>query len=219
LFEPSEENFISAISNQVPRQYAARPLDYLVLNLFESSRHLVWLSLQFTHVALATDSVVANIEFLSSLRTLECMWGNKLTSIHVTGLKKLQYLNLDRCSSLTTIQDFAELTALQYLNLSDTEITIGTLAGFGKLIDLQQLIMHGCSGFDDLPQLGSLEKLTHLELRSCKQLTTLSELRNLVSLSHLDLRYCSCMTNLEVTGLTSLQFLDLRFCKALAWLM
>jgi Leucine-rich repeat (LRR) protein len=212
------DHFISTVSNQVPTQYEARPLDYLLCSLTETSKRVIWLNLGIPrmHAAPVTDSTVANMQLLPALRALECYGCEKLTRIHVNGLKKLQYLNLSHCSSLTTVQDLAELTALKYLNLSYTQITFSTLAGLSNLTELQQLILNKCNGLDDLPQLGSLKKLIHLELNCCHQLTKLSELQTLVLLKHLEFRGSSCVTTLEVTELTSLLYFDLSHCTVLA---
>jgi hypothetical protein len=141
------ENFITAVSYQVPTEYAARPLDYLLLSLTKTSKQLLWLRLLSSSAAPEFDGTEANIHLLPSLRILECAWCNQLSirvdecawrgqlSIRVNELKKLQYFDLNSCYSITTVQGLAELTALKYLNFYYAQITNDTLAGLRSLLN------------------------------------------------------------------------------------
>jgi hypothetical protein len=103
-------------------------------------------------------------------------------------------MNLNCCSSLTTIQGFDELRALQSLNLSDTQINVDTLAGHDKV---QNLVS---------PK--------HVDLHDRRGVTTL-EVTAQTSLQYLDLSRCKHLAMLDVTGLASLQYFDLSSCEKL----
>jgi internalin A len=249
LFNGDLSEALNTINDKVPMEYTKHALDYILMNVTKTSKGLAWLKLPSdscvhsddsadNYLSAVTDSTVAHIQSMLSLRTLECMQCAKLTEIHINGLKQLQFLDLfgcdnlielavnglvalqhmylNMCSNLTTVQGLNKLISLRYLGLSSTQV-VAALEGLSECTELQHLIMNYCKGFDDLPQLKTLENLEHLELRYCGELTTLSALKSLVCLQHLDLS-CTGITSLDVTGLTTQLYLDLSSCNDLTTL-
>ncbi|CAL4888786.1 unnamed protein product [Urochloa decumbens] len=159
----------------------------------------------------------------------------------VTGLTKLQYLNLSGCSEIeelpkslgnlknmmhlelsgcsrlkTVSEDLCDLIKLQYLNLSCCSKFERLPQGLGNITGLSYLNISSCSKLKRLPQnFGSITKLHYLNLSSCSSLEMLPEdLGNLTELQYLYLAGCHKINVLpeSVGKLTNLVHLDLSQC-------
>lgn len=135
------------------------------------------------------------IEYLTELTRLDCI-GSTLTTLDVSGLTKLTYLDCNKSSSLTTL-NVSGLTSLKALNCSNCALTELNTS------DLETLTVLNCSG----NQLTTLDtsKLTSLTRLLCNnnQLTAL-DVSGLTILTNLTC-YNNQLTTLDASGLTSLK--------------
>ena len=146
-----------------------------------------------------------------------------ITASHLAKITRLEIQLRFNRQGLTSLQsgDFADLTNLEYLDLSENSLTDLPVDIFAGLTNLEHLDLSGRVHGDDVPGLTSLPEDVFDDLTSLKTLrlgnTALTELpadifAGLTSLEFLSLRENKDLTSLPedvFDGLTSLETLDL----------
>jgi Leucine-rich repeat (LRR) protein len=197
-----------------------------------TSKHLTWLRLPPPGCGAADKKTLKHIQTLHSLSVLECYGDSKITTLDVSELTALQYLD---CEDLKRLQGLNKLTQLQYLCLT---FCVGlTTLDLTRLANLRTLALQRCNtlrmvnltgmssaqsvtiGYCDSLEMvfgiHSLTSLQHLHIGSCVKLQHVIGLGALQSLQHLVIRAVSSK-ELDLTGLIQLQTMELLGCKALA---
>ncbi|KAH7431019.1 hypothetical protein KP509_08G025300 [Ceratopteris richardii] len=152
-----------------------------------------------------------------------------LEQLDCKGFSSLKYLDLNRCSSLTTLSSLP--TTVRNLTFSGEmcvyacvenaslphleELTINACRNLRRFslqaTSLQRLRLYGC-GLEDLETRG-LSSLQLLQLYHCRTLKSL--VLEETSLQVLDFLFCDGLEELDGKGLSSLQSLQLKYCHNL----
>ncbi|XP_034568628.1 uncharacterized protein [Setaria viridis] len=135
----------------------------------------------------------------------------------MTELSKLQYLNLNGSSHISTLpESMGKLWCLNYLGLSDCSGISKLPVSFGDLKCMMHLDMSGCSGIRELPNsLGNLTNLHHLDLSECSGVKKIPEsLCGLTHLQYLNLASCRYISRLPeaIGSLVNIQYLNMSCC-------
>ncbi|KAL5158177.1 Disease resistance-like protein DSC1 [Glycine soja] len=223
----------------LPEDFSAEKL--VILKLPKGEIKYLWhgvknlMNLKELHL---TDSkMLEELPDLSNATNLEVLvlqGCSMLTRVHpsIFSLGKLEKLNLQDCTSLTTLASNSHLCSLSYLNLDKCEKLrkLSLIAEnikelrlrwtkvkafsftFGHESKLQLLLLEG-SVIKKLPSyIKDLMQLSHLNVSYCSNLQEIPKLPP--SLKILDARYCSSLQALEELP-PSLKILDTRYCSSL----
>ncbi|XWS49315.1 hypothetical protein CRYUN_Cryun13aG0153200 [Craigia yunnanensis] len=146
---------------------------------FEDTDNLRILDLSKTKIRFLPDSLGKH---LCDLRLKDCPKLEKLPS--TTALTDLVSLDLSDSSGLQEFPDefFKNLTSLQSLNLSNTEVK--SLPSPFNLPNLRHLLLKGCS-FESLPELKECTGLVELDLSNCK--SSAGQFPSLANLKYLEI--------------------------------
>ncbi|RCV09239.1 hypothetical protein SETIT_2G011300v2 [Setaria italica] len=162
-------------------------------------------------------------EFMTELSKLQYL--NLNGSSHISTLPEsmgklccLKYLGLSGCSGISKLpESFGDSKFMVHLNMSDCSGIRELPASLGNLTNLQHLDMSGCFRIRELPaSLGNLTNLQHLDMGGCYGIRELPDsLGNLTNLQHLELFNCSNVKVIpeSLCGLTHLRHLNLSCCK------
>jgi Leucine-rich repeat (LRR) protein len=135
-------------------------------------------------------------------------------------LKQLKYLTAPRMRNEVLPKHLTELSKLQYLNLNGSSHISTLPKSIGRLGCLKYLSLSGCSGISKLPEsVGDLKRMIHLDMSGCSRIRELpNSLGNCTNLQHLDLSECSSLKVIPESfcGLTQLQHLNLSICRHIA---
>ncbi len=167
-----------------------------------------------------TEQESLDLTTLKNLTSINCNSCNILTSLNVSGLDKLNYINIKNCP-LTSL-DLTGLTSLTTLHMGETELTSLELSHLTNLTNLEckdcKLQSLNVSGLTNLTSLVCANtQVESLDLRGLTQLNSLQCNDNrLTSLDLTDqkeslttlLCYGNNLGSLELSGLTKLQRLE-----------
>jgi Leucine-rich repeat (LRR) protein len=132
-------------------------------------------------------------------------------------LKQLKYLTAPRMRNEVLPKHLTELSKLQYLNLNGSSHISTLPKSIGRLGCLKYLSLSGCSGISKLPEsVGDLKRMIHLDMSGCSRIRELpNSLGNCTQLQHLDLSKCSGVKVIPESfcGLTQLQHLNMSLCR------
>ncbi|EEF42463.1 leucine-rich transmembrane proteins, putative [Ricinus communis] len=134
---------------------------------FEHLKLLRYLNLSNTKVTHLPS--LSRLHNLRELLLRNCVCVKKLQNVNQ--LKRLEFLDLSGCRSLTEIQEgsFEQMPRLQTLNLSETKVKfLPSLCGPGNLCHLQ---LRNCTSLEKLFPLESLSKLEVLDLSGSRSLS------------------------------------------------
>nr|XP_028965778.1 TMV resistance protein N-like [Malus domestica] len=147
---------------------------------------------------------------LDSLRNLDLSNNDFDTLPSLSGLSKLESLQLSNCHNLHTLPSLSGLSKLESLQLSNCRNlhTLPSLSGLSKLESLQ---LSNCRNLHTLPSLSGLSKLESLQLSNCHYLHTLPSLSDLSKLESLWLHHCFGLPTISDLP-TNLKFLDASNC-------
>ncbi|KAM0823213.1 hypothetical protein ACQ4PT_071019 [Festuca glaucescens] len=131
-------------------------------------------------------------------------------------LKQLRYLSVPNISGRMDLRCIAQLTKLNYLNLSGSTHLLGLPESISEMKGLMHLDLSYCRNLKILPlSFGKLRELVYLDLSHCGGVLGIPEvLGGLTKLQHLELSECINLRGLpEVIGsLTELRYLNLTGC-------
>ncbi|XP_045798935.1 disease resistance protein RUN1-like isoform X2 [Trifolium pratense] len=160
---------------------------------------------------------------LMSLRVLSLSGCTKLeNTLNFTELSNLQYLDMDRCASLSTIHESVEaLEELTFLSLRECTNLVGIPDGLNNMTSLTTLDLYGCLKFTNLPlrvvnDHSSLESLIFLDLSFCNISKVPKDIGKLRCLERLNLQG-NKFTELpsSLSWLDNLSYLNLSHCHKL----
>jgi Leucine-rich repeat (LRR) protein len=179
-------------------------LEHLSMNIAGESDDIPQLlpSDNSTHDELAALSALKS---LMLLQHLDLSYSSRITTVDVTGLTCVQYLNLSSCSSLSALSGVDTLTALQYLHLRSCSSLCGEISLTG-LKQLQLLDLSDCDMLRDVQGIDTLVSLRKLTLDQCSKLSTALDLTRLTALKYVSLHGCSSLQS--VTGISQLPLLS-----------
>lgn len=124
---------------------------------------------------------------------------------HLSGLTRLEVLDLSYCRNLTDISPLMGMTGLVELDLSRSKVT--NLRALSTLTGLRSLKLEKCN-ISDLSPLAGLTQLEHLDLSNTK-VTDISPLAGLTRLKSLGLWNTGVKDFSPLAALTGLEMLDL----------
>ena len=224
----------------LPNNFVTRSLVHLDLRGCRNLKQIpetkenvvVYLDLSETRIAEVPTYFVSFYQ-LATLKLEDCKDLYNLPRNNICQLKSLEYLSLSGCSSLETIPELPK--NLHHLDLSKTAIehvpssiealfrlTYYSLRGCKKLWSLPsnicklkslwELDLHGCSKFENFPEiLEHMQNLSILSLSKTAIKRLPSSIDSLVSLSELRLRFCENLQFVprSIYSLKKLRLLDL----------
>lgn len=158
----------------------------------------------------------ANLSGLTRLQSLDLIGCKSLVALEgLSELAALQSLDLSKSSSLTALEGLSCLSFLQRLDVSWCK-SLTTLEGLNWLTCLTSFEVRGCLSLNELRGLNGLTGLRSLDLSHCRSLTVVEGLSGLVNLHRLDVTRCGTLTELQgLSGLQSLRSLVVRGCSLL----
>lgn len=133
--------------------------------------------------------------------------------VRIVGFKNLKELSLEDCSKIDHISlaCIGQLSSLESLNLTNTNITDEGLEEIENLINLKELNIARCNKITNkgMEFIGKLMNLEGLDLMACINLTdeSLPHIANLVNLNTLFLTDCEKLTSQGIKCLLCLKFL------------
>jgi hypothetical protein len=162
----------------------------------------------------------------SSLRVLRLSGCTKLeNSPDFTKAFNLEYLDMDRCISLSTIHEsIGALVKLIFLSLRYCTNLVGIPDGLNRMASLTTLDLYGCSKFANLPLRlincsSPLEYLIFLDLSFCNISEVPCSIGELRCLERLNLQGNNFVTiPSTIDRLFSLAYLNLSHCHSLEYL-
>ena len=159
---------------------------------------------------------VSGLEYFTNVTSFYCEWVTEQESLDLTALKNLRSIDCNSCDILTSL-NLSGLDKLDYINIKNCPLTSLDLTGLTSLTTLYM----GETELTSL-ELSHLTNLTNLECTDCKlQSLNVSGLTNLTWLvcantqvESLDLRGLTKLSFLQCTGnqLTSLDLTDQKEC-------
>ena len=169
-----------------------------------------------TYVSFYNIKNVSGLEYFTNVTDFYCEWVTEQESLDLTALKNLTSINCNSCNILTSL-NVSGLDKLNYINIKNCPLTSLDLTGLTSLTTLYM----GETELTSL-ELSHLTNLTNLECTDCKlQSLNVSGLTNLTSLvcantqvESLDLRGLTKLESLQCTDnrLTSLDLTDQKEC-------
>ena len=142
---------------------------------------------------------------LTNLRKLILRSTGVRSLTHLSGLSRLEVLDLSYCRNLTDISPLMGMRGLTELDLSRSEVT--NLRPLSTLTGLRSLKLGKCN-ISDLSPLAGLTQLEHLDLSNTK-VTDISPLSGLTRLKSLNLWNTGVTDFSPLAALTGLEMLDL----------
>lgn len=144
---------------------------------------------------------------------------------HLSQLKSLAGLSLERCSKITHVEGIQELRTLRALNIMECEAfeSLDALKGHPAL---ESLDVGGSNALKDAGELANLPKLVHLEFAYCNSLTQINGVKNLPKLRSLAIEACPSLIqsglrtvpalgNLEEISVSDLLIEDMNWVRGL----
>jgi hypothetical protein len=163
-----------------------------------------------------SSTSLSALKSLMLLQHLDLSYSSRITTVEVTGLTCIQYLNLSSCSSLRALTGIDTLTALQYLHLRSCSSLCSELNLTG-LNQLQLLNLGDCDMLTDVQGIDTLVSLRKLTLDQCSKLSTALDLTRLTALKYVSLHGCTSLQSVTgIAQLPSLSSLDLCDCSAVS---
>ena len=169
-----------------------------------------------TYVSFYDIKNVSGLEYFTNVTEFYCEWVTEQESLDLTALKNLASINCNSCDILTSL-NVSGLDKLNYINIKNCPLTSLDLTGLTSLTTLYM----GETELTSL-ELSHLTNLSSLECTDCKlQSLNVSGLTNLTWLvcantqvESLDLRGLTKLSFLQCTGnrLTSLDLTDQKEC-------
>lgn len=172
------------------------------------------IGMDLTHCLSLTTSNLKNLLQIKGLLALKLGWCDlKNTQIKSIAeqLPKLMHLNIQGASHLTaeTFQALTQLSQLERLDLSATDVNDAILEPIADLKKLEELYLNDCLNISDegLKLLQNNKELTVLVLKNCPKITDagLAPLANLPQLVSLDLSDCPKITSSGLSLLAPLE--------------
>jgi Leucine-rich repeat (LRR) protein len=180
---------------------------------------LVFLSLQNCTSLVILD--FGNAPRLRSLRVLRLAGCTKLENTpDFGGTLILQYLDLDRCTCLSTIHEsVGALANLKFLSLRDCTNLDEMLVNFNIMTSLTTLDLHGCSKLIGLSSsqisTSSMQSLIFLDLSFCNISEVPNDIGKLRCLERLNLQGNNITEPPVIYDLHNLSYLNLSHCHKL----
>ena len=169
-----------------------------------------------TYVSFFDIKNVSGLEYFTNVTRFYCEWVTEQESLDLTALKNLTSIDCNSCNILTSL-NLSGLDKLNYINIKNCPLTSLDLTGLTSLTTLYM----GETELTSL-ELSHLTNLSSLECTDCKlQSLNVSGLTNLTSLvcantqvESLDLRGLTKLERLQCTDnrLTSLDLTDQKEC-------
>ncbi|CAI0468892.1 unnamed protein product [Linum tenue] len=133
----------------------------------------------------------------------------------IEGLESLRLLDMSGCSSITKLGDLSGLKNLVELHMKKcTKLT--RVTGIDRLETLRALKMSGCRSIKQLGDLSGLENLHTLDISGCIELTEVKGIERLPSLEYLWMSDCRSIKELgNLSGLRKLRQFHIRGCTEL----
>ncbi|CAI0468890.1 unnamed protein product [Linum tenue] len=156
---------------------------------------------------------------MSKLRKLEHLNVRRCTKLMeatgIEGLESLRLLDMSGCSSITKLGDLSGLKNLVELHMKKcTKLT--RVTGIDRLETLRALKMSGCRSIKQLGDLSGLENLHTLDISGCIELTEVKGIERLPSLEYLWMSDCRSIKELgNLSGLRKLRQFHIRGCTEL----
>ncbi|GLJ45355.1 hypothetical protein SUGI_0954640 [Cryptomeria japonica] len=166
------------------------------------------------------SSLPDGFDDLTSLRSIDLRFCERLLPASFSQLLHLTDLNLSNCEMLSSLpDDFGNLTNLRSIDLRYCKRLNMLPASFSQLLHLTDLNLSNCEMLSSLPDdFGNLTSLMSIDLWYCKRLNMLpASFSQLLHLTDLNLSHSEMLSSLpdDFGNLTSLRSIDLRYCKRL----
>ncbi|XP_061361197.1 putative disease resistance protein At4g11170, partial [Gastrolobium bilobum] len=200
----------------LPVKFSAEKL--VMLDLSYSSVEKLWDGVQnlvnLKEVNLSRSRLLKELPDFSiatNLEVLDISWCEKLTSVHIFSLHKLEELDVHCCSSLVRLTSDTRLNSLKCLNLETCHKLREFSVTSANMIELN--LRFTC--VDALPaSFGHQSKLEILDLACCEIESFPSSIKNLTRLHHLNVDGCQKLKTLPELP-PSLQTLLAKYCRSL----
>jgi hypothetical protein len=154
------------------------------------------------------------IQKLQSINHIDISDCNKISSIYLPTLQKLQNLEANGCSSLQRI-DISNTTNLKRLSLARATKLLD-ISGLDVNSSLETLILTGANELITLEGLSNNTNLKHLQINDCFSLTELPNFHRLKHLQSLQVYGCPNLLKLkQLDASHSLSVLQLGGCRSL----
>ncbi|CAN1143432.1 Disease resistance protein L6 [Linum perenne] len=135
---------------------------------------------------------ITEIEGLGELDSLQAVRFDNCTSLQrlhdMSKLTRLKSLSVGGCQSLMALDGLEFLTALERLELTDTQLE--RLPSLSKLVKLKRINLQGNQNLREIVGIENMERLETLWLAECTSLETLPDLSGLKKLEELNIRGC-----------------------------
>jgi hypothetical protein len=165
---------------------------------------------------------------LTSLQALDLHDSYDLTTLNVTGLTKLQILNIELSQAhslfesletsrgkLSSLVGFDTLTALVNFNSSGCIMLMSSL-DFTQLVMLQTVNLSGCKALTSVRGINALRVLGYLNMNRCSKVSGTLDVTGLTALRELHVSACTSLITIQgIDTLVALEILDMSSCSEL----
>lgn len=181
-------------------------------------RNLV--ALRWCNINMESLSAAKEINCLTDLQILQlqCCHVEASTMLHLGQLRWLRQARFKFAGKVTILGLSSRMTNLRILEFVDCSMLQGC-PGVDDVVSLEVLLLSGCRGLEQLPDIRKLTKLRILDISGCGNLKAVKGLGSLVALKELYAGGCENLDEMpNVSGLTNLEVLDLQGCKSLKYI-
>ena len=125
---------------------------------------------------------------LKNLKKLDIQYSKKIDLMHLSGLTKLEYLDITGINALQDLNALQTLVNLKVL-ISKDLTRVKDISALSHLTHLTQLDLGGCVKIKDIQALARLENLEQLSLWNCQGIQEINALSGCTKLRHVQLDY------------------------------